>query len=92
MRPWGDSISALGLGVPLGLPAPHPAHADRVYRLDDLAALVAEHGLPANAAPETTAGYTGHQHTLLDAYIEIHLWADDPIDGILQQQRSDRLC
>lgn len=75
---WGDSINALGLGVPLGLPAPDPAHADRMYRLDELAALVVEHGLPSDVAPETPAGYTGHQHTLLDNYIEIQLWADDP--------------
>lgn len=28
-------------------------------------------GLPANAASQTPTAYTGHQHTLLDAYIEI---------------------
>lgn len=86
---WGDSVSALGLGVPLGLPAPDPAHADRVYRLDELSALVAEHGLPTGRTPESASGYTGHQRTLVDTYIEVQLWADDPVDRFLHQQRSD---
>lgn len=44
---YADSITALGLGVPLGLPAPNPDHADRVYRLEDLEQLIARFGPPS---------------------------------------------
>lgn len=76
---WSDSIDALRLGVPLGLPAPDPVHADRVHRLDQLPDLVRENGLPEGTAPDAVDGYAGHEWTTVDAYIEIQLWADDPI-------------
>lgn len=52
---YADSITAMGLGVPLGLPAPDPEHADRVYRLEELEDLIARYGLPHDAAPERRA-------------------------------------
>ena len=74
-----DSITALGLGVPLGLPAPDPNHADRIYRLDELDELIARSGLPSGAAPKDAAGYAGHQHRRVDTYIEIQLWSDEAV-------------
>jgi len=64
---YADSITALGLGVPLGLPAP------------DLEQLIARFGLPSDAAPGDPAGYAGYQHHRVDAYIEVQLWSDEPV-------------
>ena len=79
---WGDSISALGLGVAFGLPAPDPAH-DRIYRLDELEPLVAAHGIPDPPAPFDVHAYQGHHRTNVDAYVEIQLWSDVPIRHLL---------
>jgi len=76
---YADSITAIGLGVPLGLPAPDPDHAGRVYRLDELDELTARYDPPADAAPDGLAGYTGHQHYRVDSYVEIQLWSDEPV-------------
>ncbi len=76
---WADSITAMGLGVRLGLPAPDPAHAGRVYRLDELDELIGRYGRPAGAAPDGLAGYAGHQHHHVDSYVEIQLWSDEPV-------------
>lgn len=76
---YADSITALGLGVPLGLPAPDPNHADRVYPLQDLEQLIARLGPPSNAAPQDPAGYDGYQKHRVEAYIEVQLWSDEPV-------------
>ncbi len=70
-----DSITALGLGVPLGLPTPDSDHADSVYQLKDLEQLIARFGPPNDTAPQHPAAYTGYQHHRVDAYIEIQLWS-----------------
>ncbi|MDQ2737087.1 MAG: hypothetical protein M3Y35_00230, partial [Actinomycetota bacterium] len=72
-------ITALGLGVPLGLPAPDPDHADSVYQLKDLEHLIARFGPPNDTAPQDPAAYTGYQHHRVDAYIEIQVWSDEPV-------------
>lgn len=76
---YADSITAMGLGVPFGLPAPDPDHAGRVYRLDELDDLIARYDRPAGAAPTGLTGYAGHQHHRVDSYIEIQLWSNKPI-------------
>ncbi|MET3808837.1 hypothetical protein ABIB25_005867 [Nakamurella sp. UYEF19] len=88
---YADSITALGLGIPLGLPAPDPDHADRVYRLEDLQQLIHQSGPPSDEAPQDPAGYTGHQHRRVDAYIEVQLWSDEPIRAHLLQAKADPL-
>ena len=75
---YGDSISAMGLGVPLGLPEPE-AHAGRLYRIEEVEDLVARYGLPDDTPPKGRDGYTGHQHQRVDAYIEVQLWSDEPV-------------
>lgn len=54
---YADSITAMGRGVPLGLPAPDPDHAGRVYRLDELEDLIAHYGLPNDTTPQGPGGY-----------------------------------
>lgn len=76
---WADSITAMGLGVRLGLPAPDPEHAGRVYRLHELDELIGRYDLPDGAAPDGLAGYAGHQHHHVDSYVEIQLWSDKPV-------------
>lgn len=61
---YADSITALGVGIAMGLPAPDPDLADRIYRLDELEQLVGRLGLPKGAAPANQHQYAGHQHGL----------------------------
>ena len=81
---WTDSIGALALGEHLGVPAPPPAHRQRVYRPDDLPDLVTRHGLPADRAPES---YEGHQRQPLTSYVEVQLWCDEPVRHLLRPAR-----
>lgn len=78
---WVDSISALALGEPLGVPAPPPAHRQKVYRLDDLPDLVARYGLPGDDPPHS---YDGHQRQPLTSYVEVQLWSDEPVRHLLR--------
>ena len=63
----------------MGLPAPHPQHAARVYRLHKLSELLARYEPSDDAAPEGLAGYAGHQRHSIDTYIEVQLWSDQPV-------------
>ncbi|WP_395725980.1 hypothetical protein [Nakamurella sp.] len=83
---WGDSISSLGLGTAFGLPAPDPAHCN-VFRIDELPAQVAIHGLPDRT---DRTGYAGHEHTLINDYVEIQLWSDLPIRRYLDSSGARR--
>ncbi len=74
---YADSITALGLGVPLGLPPPDPNYAGRVYQLADLEQLTARSGSTKDAAPQDPGDYTGHQYRRVDAYVEVQLWSDE---------------
>lgn len=71
---WTDSITALGLGTDLGVPQPVEPWKRGLYRLDQL-------DLTATAALTPTAeqDYEGYQQRLLDHYVEIQLWADEPV-------------
>ncbi|NYJ75615.1 hypothetical protein [Allobranchiibius huperziae] len=76
---YADSITAMGLGLPMGLPAPHPQHADRVYRLHELSELLTQYEPPGDTAPDGLAGYAGHQRHRINTYIEVQLWSDEPV-------------
>lgn len=71
---WTDSITALGLGTHLGVPQPAEPWKRQVYPLDQLDLTVAH-------APDSAdeQAYEGYQQRLLDHYIEIQLWADEPV-------------
>jgi hypothetical protein len=85
---YPDSFSAMGLGPEYGLPDRTRPYHGRVYRLEELPALVATFGLPADGAPEG-AGPHGHetygdyQHRDFEKYIEIQLWSDVPLAPLL---------
>ena len=73
---WTDSITALGLGRHFDIPQPSERWKQQIYRLDQLAVSTAttkhEDQIPAQ---------NDYQFRLLDHYIEIQLWSDEPIRG-----------
>ena len=71
---WTDSITALGLGVDLGVPQPTEPWKRELYRLDQL-------DLTYAASLPSTSGhsYEDYQQQLLDHYVEIQLWTDEPV-------------
>lgn len=71
---WTDSITTLGLGVDLGVPQPAEPWKRGLYRLDQLD-LTSATSLPSASGQS----YEGYQQRLLDHYVEIQLWADEPI-------------
>ena len=71
---WTDSITALGLGVDLGVPQPAELWKRELYRLDQLD-LARVASLPSRGGHS----YEGYQQQLLDHYVEIQLWTDEPI-------------
>ncbi|SPJ26146.1 hypothetical protein [Palleronia abyssalis] len=77
---YPDSFVAMRLGPEYGLP-PEPVqpYHDRVFFLDELAEVVAAHGLPDGAAD---ADYEGYHARRFETYIEVQVWADHPVAGI----------
>lgn len=71
---WTDSISALGLAAHLGVPQPVEPWKRVLYRLDQLDPTIAD-----SLTSLTEHAYDGYQQRLLDHYIEIQLWVDDPV-------------
>jgi len=71
-----DSITALGLGQPLGVPAAPWAHERQLYRLDQLDQIIGRYGMPENCA---TVSYADHQRQLLHHFVEVQLWSDEPL-------------
>lgn len=71
---WVDSITALGLGLDLGVPQPQEPWKRALHQLDQLDLMMAD-----SLAPDIPVNYEGHQKRLLDHYVEIQLWADEPI-------------
>jgi len=77
---YPDSFTAMAFGPQFGLPLqPRPYH-NHVFRLPQLKEVVAQHGLPADGAGE---GYEGYAHGPFEKYIEVQVWADEPIRSIL---------
>jgi len=73
---WTDSITALGLGEQYGVPSPEPSKRG----LYPLTALDLERAAAVTqAAASLEHHYEGHQQRLLDHYVEIQLWSDDPV-------------
>ena len=71
---WTDSITALGLGTGLGVPQPPEPSKRALYRLDQLSLATADTPLPSSGD-----AYEGYQQQLVDYYVEIQLWTDDPV-------------
>jgi len=71
---WTDSMTALGLGLDLGVPLPSESWKRGLHRLDQLDA---ERALDA-VAPEPDS-YEGHQTRPVEHYVEVQLWSDQPV-------------
>lgn len=76
-----DSFSAMGLGPQFGFPAAAQDHQRRVYLLDELAHVIEQFGLPIG---DTAADYTGFEQQTVEAYVEVQLWADQPVQHLLR--------
>jgi hypothetical protein len=75
-----DSFGAMGFGPQFGFGAAAEEHVQQVYRLDELSAVVALHGLPRD---EEVSDYDGYERRPVNQFIEIQLWADEPIRHLL---------
>lgn len=82
---YPDSFVSMRLGPNYGLPSepPQPYH-ERVFFMDELTEIVAEHGLPDGSVDED---YDGYQRRKFEKYIEVQLWADEPIKQYLRNSR-----
>lgn len=84
---WVDSIAALGLGVSLGVPQPVEEWKQQVHRLDELDELDrSSTGGRATTPASGPLDYDGHQWRLVDQYVEVQLWSDDPVRGHLHAE------
>ena len=77
---YPDSFTAMGFGPEFAVPLePQPYHG-RVFLLGELPELIEHHGVPSPRwAPEYETWTTWPQ----EAFIEVQLWADDPISRYL---------
>jgi len=73
---YPDSFTAMGFLPRFGLPyEPRPYHG-QVFWLEQLDAVVGRYGLPAD---DPTDGYAGYERRPFERYVEVQLWADEPI-------------
>jgi hypothetical protein len=73
---YPDSMTSMGLSQDFGIPvAPRPYHGT-VYRIEELADVVALHGYPRPPRPNS---YDRHQFEEFEHYIEVQVWSDDPV-------------
>jgi hypothetical protein len=72
-----DSLTSMGFGPDYGLPQEDRPYHGRVYRLEDLPALVSAYGLPSDGSSEET--YDGYHRRPFEKYIEVQLWSDRPL-------------
>src|SRR3954452_8392336 len=77
-----DSFSAMGIGPRFGFPAAPEPHQQVVYRLSDLSRVVSRYGLPTTA----TTDYGRYEHHLVDTFVEVQLWTDEPVRTFLQER------
>ncbi|MGH3728660.1 MAG: hypothetical protein ACRDTU_07880 [Micromonosporaceae bacterium] len=84
---YPDSFTSMGYGPRFGVPyEPRPYHG-KVFRLRELANVVAKYGIPQDA-PEPD--YEGYHRRDFETYIEIQLWSDAPLERFGVQRRSGR--
>ncbi|WP_172203215.1 hypothetical protein [Niveibacterium sp. COAC-50] len=79
---YPDSFTAMGFGPQFGLPHVARPYHGQVFRLEALAEVVAQYGLPAD---EPDAGHADYHLKPFEKYIEVQLWSDAPIASLLQQ-------
>jgi hypothetical protein len=76
---YPDSFLAMGFLRDFGLPHALKPYHERVFRMSELADIVAEYGLPEDRVPDT---YDGYWKQPLETFIEIQVWADVPALGL----------
>lgn len=82
---YPDSFVSMRLGPDYGLPPdPLEPYHERVFFMDELADVVAEHGLPDGDVDET---YEGYHKRKFEKYIEVQVWTDDPVAKFLKDGR-----
>lgn len=74
---WTDSITALGLGSELGVP-PAPEGCEGLHTLNEL-----ESDKFCDLLPASEADYADYQHRLTSYYVEVQLWDDSLVKGLL---------
>jgi hypothetical protein len=85
---YPDSFTAMSTLAEFGVSyEPRPYHG-RVYRLDELADVVDRYGLPVDTTPTI---YEGYETRPFEKYIEVQLWSDGPIAGLLRGGIADRV-
>ncbi len=74
---YPDSFISMRLGPEYGLPPePLKPYHERAFFLDELADVVARHGLPDGTADEE---YQGYHKRKFEKYIEVQVWTDWPV-------------
>ena len=77
-----DSFSAMGLGPQFGFPATAERYEQVVYPLSELRDVVGRYALPAT----TRSDYDGYEDHLVDSFVEVQVWSDDPVRQFLADQ------
>ncbi|TVS00574.1 MAG: hypothetical protein EA407_14500 [Rhodobacteraceae bacterium] len=78
---YPDSFVSMRFGPDYGLRAdPREPYHERVFFMDELADVVAEHGLP-DGNPDDA--YEGYHTRRFEKYIEVQVWTDDPVARFL---------
>lgn len=78
---YPDSFVSMRFGPDFGVPAdPLELYYERVFFMDELADMVAEHGLP-DGNPDDA--YKGYHTRRIDKYIEVQVWTDDSLARFL---------
>jgi hypothetical protein len=73
---YPDSFTAMGFLRQFGITHAAKPYHGRVYRMNELAEVVREHGLPTGGADDD---YEGYHRREFEKYIEIQVWSDDAI-------------
>jgi hypothetical protein len=80
---YPDSFTAMALGTSFGLGhQPRPYH-ERVFLLGELPGLVERFGIPG---PRCDGHYQSWATWPAEAYIEVQLWSDGPIKGLIASE------
>jgi len=75
---YPDSVTSMGLLAEFGIKvSPRPYHG-RVFRIDEVEAVIERYALPRSRKPAT---YDGHQFDDFEHYIEVQVWSDDALDA-----------
>lgn len=76
---YPDSFTAMEFGPQFNLPHEARPYHGKVFRIEELEDVLARYGLP-NDADDT---YTGYEKRPFEKYIEVQVWADEPVKAWL---------